>query len=124
MLLIDMSLMDGVSHAAAMSPCHMISRSLQDDDLNSLCFINAMEAGSEISMHVHSHISETCVILRGKIKVLFYDSDRALTTSLILGPSIGVYGINIPAGQWHSIEALENGSVCLDIKNRQDVTLR
>lgn len=48
----------------------------------------------------------------------FYDELERICTDVIelspCGPNVAV---NIPAGQWHSIRALESGSVVLAVKD-------
>ena len=48
---------------------------------------------------------------------------RKLTTNSrlvndILAPGGQVVALNVPAGQWHTVRALESGSVILEMKNR------
>jgi cupin fold WbuC family metalloprotein len=47
---------------------------------------------------------------------------RKLTTNSrlvndILAPGGQVVALNVPAGQWHTVRALESGSVILEMKN-------
>ena len=47
---------------------------------------------------------------------------RKLTTNPrlvndILAPGGQVVALNVPAGQWHTVRALESGSVILEMKN-------
>ncbi|MDD4778947.1 MAG: WbuC family cupin fold metalloprotein [Fermentimonas sp.] len=62
-------------------------------------------------MHRHRHTAETYMVLRGSIKVLFYNEDGLLTEEFPVNPDNKVYGIHIPAGQWHTLEVLESGTV-------------
>ena len=34
-----------------------------------------------------------------------------------LSPNGAVVALNVPAGQWHTVKALESGSVILEMKN-------
>jgi cupin fold WbuC family metalloprotein len=35
----------------------------------------------------------------------------------LLDPLQGEYGVHIPAGQWHSLEVLQSGSVIFEVKD-------
>ena len=79
--------------------------------------LNALEPGTEIPVHRHLNTRETYVLLRGKLKVMFYNDDCELTETMILDPKTGDFGIDIPKGQWHSIEVLETGTVIFEVKD-------
>lgn len=69
--------------------------------------LNALEIGTVMPIHRHQTTSETQLLLRGKIDVMFYDDQRREIQRYHLDPSTGVYGVDIPAGMWHSLEVLE-----------------
>jgi len=47
----------------------------------------------------------------------FYDElERICTERIELSPNGQVVALNIPAGQWHTVRALESGSVILEMK--------
>ncbi|ULB33482.1 WbuC family cupin fold metalloprotein [Proteiniphilum propionicum] len=58
------------------------------------------------------------------IKVLFYNDDRVLTTEFLVNPLEGVYGVHIPAGQWHTLEVLDSGTVIFEVKDGPYVPLQ
>lgn len=78
--------------------------------------LNALEPGTKIPVHCHKHTDEVYMVLRGSLKVLFYDGDKNLLRSELLNPAKGQYGISIPRGEWHSIEVLEKGTVIFEVK--------
>lgn len=47
------------------------------------------------------------------MRVLFYDDDKKEINRYELDPAEGTYGVNIPRGQWHTIEVLCAGTVIL-----------
>ncbi|MDE7443166.1 MAG: WbuC family cupin fold metalloprotein, partial [Muribaculaceae bacterium] len=51
------------------------------------------------------------VLLRGKMFVVFYDDLGAQIERFLLDPTIGNYGVQIPAGQWHGIEVIEPSAI-------------
>ena len=118
MLLINQSFIDTVSKAASMSPRLRMNYNFHvSPDSKSQRLLNALEPGTIMPIHRHQHTSETYVLLRGKLKVMFYNSNKDMTESAVLEPAAGVYGVNIPAGQWHSLEVLEHGTVIFEAKD-------
>jgi len=78
--------------------------------------LNALEPGTIVPVHRHRNTSETYILLKGSLKVYFYDDQKNIAETLQLSHTSGNYGINIPAGQWHTIEVLETGTVIYEIK--------
>ena len=107
--------------------------------------LNAIEPGSVVPIHRHRKTSETVVVLRGRVVEEYYDDAGVLTESFVLGDCHVadaprndvnrdaprndvnrdaprndvpmVYALNIPAGQWHTLRALESGTVILEMKD-------
>ena len=79
--------------------------------------LNAVEPGSPLPIHRHQKTSETVVCLRGRLVWEFYDElERICTETIELSPNGQVVALNIPIGQWHTVRALESGSVILEMK--------
>lgn len=90
-------------------------RTTSDD--NSQRLLNAMEPGTVMPIHRHCTTSETMVMVRGKLVERFYDNEGNLTEEYIMEP-MGEYPmIQVPAGQWHSLEVLESGTVIFEAKD-------
>lgn len=79
--------------------------------------LNALEPGTKLPIHRHTQTDETYILLRGHIRILFYNNNREITEECELNPCTGNYGIHIPAGQWHTLEVLKSGSVIFEIKD-------
>lgn len=79
--------------------------------------LNALEPGTVMPIHRHRHTSETVVVLRGKVKWLYYDDQGELTDTILVEAGGDICGLSVPMGQWHSIECLESGSVILETKD-------
>lgn len=80
--------------------------------------LNAIEPGSEVPVHRHQKTSETVVCLRGRLVEEFYDDlERICTEAIVLSSNGPVVALNIPAGQWHTVRALESGTVILEVKD-------
>ena len=88
------------------------------NDDTSQRMLNAIEPGSEVPIHRHQKTSETVVCLRGRLVEEYYDElERICTEAIELSPNGPVVALNIPAGQWHTVRALESGTVILEMKN-------
>jgi len=86
-------------------------------DDHSQRILNAIEPGSPMPIHRHQKTSETVVCLRGRLVWEFYDElERICTDYIELTPNGQVVALNVPAGQWHTVKALESGSVILECK--------
>lgn len=87
------------------------------EDLNDGCqrLLNALEPGTVMPIH-HHKVDEMWVVIRGKLRLTIHDNKGAVVESHVLSPSEGVYGANIPAGTWHSLECLETGTVIAEVK--------
>ena len=80
--------------------------------------LSAIEPGSPLPIHRHQKTSETVVCLRGRLVEEYYDAlERICTESIELSPDGPVVAVNIPAGQWHTVRALESGTVILEVKD-------
>ena len=80
--------------------------------------LNAIEPGSQLPIHRHRFTSETVVCLRGRLVEEYYDElERICTEAIELSPNGKVVALNIPAGQWHTVRALESGTVILEMKD-------
>lgn len=80
--------------------------------------LNAIEPGSVVPIHRHQDSSETVVCIRGKVVEEYYDElERICTEAIELSPNGSVVALNIPAGQWHTVRALESGTVILEMKD-------
>jgi len=117
MQLIDKKLLDEISQQAAenerLRMNFNIHKSL-DDKVQRL--LNALEVGTKIPIHRHLNTDEMYIVLRGKLRVIFYDDKGDIVESQIIAPKEEVYGVNIPAGTWHSLEVLESGTVIFEVK--------
>ena len=78
--------------------------------------MNAVEPGTEVEIYRHPTKDETFVILRGKVRVTTHNDDGSIIEDVILCPEEGRFGVNIPKGVWHTIEALETNSCLFECK--------
>jgi len=108
-VLIDQNLLDGLTAQAKASPRLRMNYDLRNSSADqSQRMLNAIEPGSPLPIHRHRKSSETVVCLRGRLVEEFYDE---------LSPDGPVVALNIPIGQWHTVRALESGTVIMEVKD-------
>ena len=117
-MVIDTLLLDKLTAQAKASPRLRMNLDLRNSDADSSQrMLNAIEPGSVVPVHRHQKTSETMVVLRGRVVEEYYSSEGALEASYELAAGGPVCALNIPAGQWHTLRALENGTVILEMKD-------
>lgn len=103
-------------------------RTSSDD--NSQRMLNALLPGTVVPIHRHPHSTENVLLLHGKLVEVFYEEERTgesnepgdgieqkqdmaigrrlhETARIVLDLSSGNYGCVVPAGLWHTVEALD-----------------
>ena len=134
---IDNTLLDNLTAQAQASPRLRMNMDLRNSaEDTSQRMLNAIEPGSVVSVHRHRKTSETVVVLRGRVVEEYYSSAGVLEASYELaaggdarsesgmtereaGMTEVACALNIPAGQWHTLRALESGTVILEMKDGQ-----
>ena len=107
-MLIDDRLLDELMKEAAESPRLRMNRDMRNSaEDGSQRMLNALEMGTVLPIHRHRTSSETQILLRGKIDVIFYDDNGSETERFHLDPQNGMYAVNVPIGQWHNLEVIE-----------------
>lgn len=116
---ITQTLMDSLTEQAKASPRLRMNYDLRDSEEDtSQRMLNAIEPGSPLPIHRHQKTSETVVCLRGRLVEEYYDElERRCTESIELTPNGPIAALCIPAGQWHTVRALESGTVILEVKD-------
>lgn len=117
-MLIDTKLLDALTAQAKASPKLRMNFDLRNTpDDPSQRMLNALEPGTVMPIHRHQNTSETVVMLRGKVKWLYYNDKGELTDTILVEAGGDICGLSVPKGQWHSLECLESGSVILETKD-------
>ena len=111
-MIIDQNLIEDLWKQAAESP-----RLRQNYDLRTTAadtsqrMLNALLPGTEVPIHRHEDTSETVVCLCGRLEELIYEEQPDGTyqevSRELLCPTEGRYGMQIPAGAWHTIRVIE-----------------
>ena len=111
-MIIDDKILDEVTLRAEASPRLRMNYNLHDSlDAKAQRLINVLLPGTELPIHRHVTTAETYILLRGKMSVIFYDDSAREIERFILDPTIGHYGLQIPIGQWHSIDVIEPSAI-------------
>lgn len=112
-------LLDKLTEEAKASPRLRMNYDLRNSaEDKSQRMLNAIEPGSPLPIHRHLKSLETVVCLRGRLVWEFYDElERICTETVELTPNGPVVALNVPLGQWHTVRALESGSVILECKD-------
>ena len=115
---ITQAILDELTAQAKASPRLRMNLDLRNgSEDQSQRMLNAIEPGSPMPIHRHQKTSETVVCLRGRLVWEFYDElERICTETIELTPNGPIVALNVPAGQWHTVKALESGSVILESK--------
>ena len=116
---ITQTLLDNLTEQAKASPRLRMNLDLRNSpEDQSQRMLNAIEPGSPMPIHRHRKSSETVVCLRGRlIEEFFDDRERICIDTFELSPGGPLVALNIPAGQWHTVRALESGTVILECKD-------
>ena len=116
---ITQAVLDNLTEQAKASPRLRMNLDLRNSEADqSQRMLNAIEPGSPLPIHRHQKTSETVVCLRGRLVEEYYDElERICTERIELSPNGPVVALNIPAGQWHTVQALESGTVIMEVKD-------
>ena len=115
---IDKTILDELTAKAKASDrlrMNLDMRTSSDD--TSQRMLNAVEPGTIVPIHRHCFTAETVIIVRGKVKEIFYDDNGNVTEEVLMEVGGECPMVQIPAGMWHTIEALESGSVIFEAKD-------
>ena len=117
-MLLSTAILDKLTAQAKASPKLRMNFDLRNTpDDQSQRMLNALEPGTVMPIHRHQNTSETVMMLRGKVKWLYYNDKGELTDTILVEAGGDICGLSVPKGQWHSLECLETGSVILECKD-------
>ena len=80
--------------------------------------LNAMHRGTFVPVHRHLNpsLSESGVVLRGKVGIIIYDSEGRIITMRAVGAGTEACGFDIEAGVWHGLVVLEDNTIIYEVK--------
>lgn len=110
-MIFENDFLNGLLEQAAASPRLRVNCDLRNSAADtSQRMLNALALGTEVPIHRHEDTAETVVCLCGRLEEIIYeqvDGDFKETQRVLLCPAEGCYGMQIPAGAWHTIRVLE-----------------
>ena len=111
-MIINDQLLDELLEKAKESPRLRMNMDLRNSSKDkSQRMLNVLLPGTVVPIHRHRETSETTMIIRGKLFMVFYDDLGGQTERYLLDPTIGNYGVQIPARQWHTVEVIEPSAI-------------
>ena len=117
-MVVDKNILDNLSEQAKTNPRLRQAMDLRNSpEDSSQRMLNALEPGTVMPIHRHHASSETVVILRGKIRWIFYDENGNETERVVLDANGDLRMLNVEKDRWHSLECLESGSVLYESKD-------
>ena len=81
--------------------------------------LNVMEKGCVMPVEFQDNGTLTLMVLKGRIKVNLYNSEKDITDEVFLDPKLGSYGLEFSEGKWHNIEVLDDNTVVFEIKTTE-----
>ncbi len=76
----------------------------------------AMEPDTYVRPHRHPHTWELLIPLRGRFLFTAFDDRGVAQWRQLLGGADGLSALEFEAGTWHTVTALESGSVIFEVK--------
>jgi len=118
-MLITQTLLQEVANEAAASPRRRKNRNFHrtnEDMAHRL--LNALEPDSYVPPHRHLDPSkdEAIVALRGRFGLVLFDADGKVQNTAVLAAGGDTLGVDLPHGTFHTVLALEPGSVFFEAK--------
>lgn len=115
---IDKKVLDELTAKAKASERLRMNYDLRtSSDDTSQRMLNALEPGTVVPVHRHRSTAETVIIVRGKVKEILFNEAGEVVEEILMEVGGDCPVLQIPAGQWHSIEALEEGTVIFEAKD-------
>ena len=117
-MLLDKTLLNQLSKSASENPRLRTSFDLRNTDKdNSQRMLNALQPGTILPIHRHPFTAETLIMVRGSVCHKFFNDKGEVTDTYILKAGGDCSAIQIPAGQFHSLECLEADTVIFEAKD-------
>lgn len=105
---LDKQLFNEIAKKAAESPRLRMDYDLRNDaNEQSQRMLNVLLPGTKTPIHRHAETSETVVCLEGTCIERYYDNEGNETDCFTLTAGGELIGLQIPAGQFHSLEVPE-----------------
>lgn len=117
--LLDKKLLDELAHEAEGLPRRRKNLNLHhssEDPVQKL--FNAVQADSYVRPHRHPELAKTelFIAVRGRFAALIFDDTGSVTEWIEFSPEGEILGAEIKPNTWHTVIALEDGSVFFEVK--------
>ena len=118
-MLITRTLLGALSLEAAQSPRRRKNRNFHTSDAaRAQRLLNAMEPDSYVRPHCHldQEKTETIIALQGSFGLVTFNCDGGIASCDVIACGGPALGFDIPSGTFHTLVALESGSVFFEAK--------
>ena len=117
-MLLDKQLLDQLSKSASENPRLRVSFDLRNTDKDkSQRMLNALQPGTLLPIHRHPFTAETLIMVRGSVCQKFYNEKGEVTDTFVLKAGGDCSVLQIPVGQFHSLECLEPDTIIFEAKD-------
>ena len=117
-MLINKEFLNELSKNASENPRLRANFDLRNTDKdNSQRMLNALQPGTILPIHRHPFTTETLIMVRGSVCQKFYNDKGEVTDTFVLKAGGECSVLQIPAGQFHSLECLERDTVIFEAKD-------
>jgi cupin fold WbuC family metalloprotein len=110
--------LERLSAEARLSPRLRRNRNLHEMDDAVHRLFNAIEPGSYVRPHRHLSPpkTETMVVVSGRLGLIVFDEEGTIQETTLLEAGGETFGVEVPAGIWHSFVSLAPGTVVFEAK--------
>jgi cupin fold WbuC family metalloprotein len=120
MITIDQTLLDALVAKAQAAPRQRMNHNFHrepTDPMNRM--LNAMQPGTYVVPHKHQQPDkrEAFILLQGKLLVVEFTENGQITQWQVLSRETGQFGVEIPPRTYHTLAALESGTVVYELKD-------
>ena len=117
-MLLNKEVLDQLSKSASENPRLRASFDLRNTEKDhSQRMLNALQPGTILPIHRHPSTAETLIMVRGSVCQQFYNENGEVTDTFVLKAGGECSALQIPAGQFHSLECLEPDTVIFEAKD-------
>lgn len=116
--IIDLDLIEQLWDEAAKSPRLRMNCDMRNSAADtSQRMLNALLPGTQVPIHRHETTDESVICLCGRLEEIFYEECPSCEGGFkeiaryTLCPGEGKYGIQVPAGMWHTIHVIEPSAI-------------
>ena len=115
---INHSFLESLWDEAAKSPRRRMNWDMRNSVADtSQRMLNALLPDTQVPIHRHEETDESVICLCGRLEEIFYEECPSCEGGFkeiarcTICPSEGKYGIQVPAGMWHTIHVIEPSAI-------------